>query len=75
MRPIGYPETSVRNYHYPLRNNPEEHNPHNGINFFVHSLNLIKANLGTMMELLFDPVQEQETFLFPGTSRQVVGLP
>ena len=24
MGPIGYPETSVRNYHYTLRNNPEE---------------------------------------------------
>ena len=23
--PIGYPETSVRNYHYSLRNDPEEH--------------------------------------------------
>jgi hypothetical protein len=21
--PVGYPETSVRNYHYLLRNNPE----------------------------------------------------
>jgi hypothetical protein len=28
MRPIGCPETSVRNYHYSLRNNPEEHNSH-----------------------------------------------
>jgi hypothetical protein len=25
MGPIGCPETSVRNYHYTLRNNPEEH--------------------------------------------------
>jgi hypothetical protein len=25
MGPIGCPETSVRNYHYSLRNNPEEH--------------------------------------------------
>ena len=25
MGPIGCPETSVRNYHYPLRNNPEDH--------------------------------------------------
>ena len=25
--PIGYPETSVRNYHYSLRNNPEERSP------------------------------------------------
>jgi len=24
MGQIGCPETSVRNYHYPLRNNPEE---------------------------------------------------
>ena len=24
MGPIGCPETSVRNYHYTLRNNPEE---------------------------------------------------
>ena len=24
MRPSGYPETSVRNYHYLLRKNPEE---------------------------------------------------
>ena len=28
MRPIGCPETSVRNYHYALRNNPEERSPH-----------------------------------------------
>jgi len=26
MGPIGCPETSVRNYHYSLRNNPEEGN-------------------------------------------------
>jgi hypothetical protein len=26
MGPIGFPETSVRNYHYLLRNNPEERN-------------------------------------------------
>jgi len=25
MGPIGCPETSVINYHYSLRNNPEEH--------------------------------------------------
>jgi len=24
MGPIGFPETSVRNYHYSLHNNPEE---------------------------------------------------
>jgi len=24
MRPVGYPETSVTNYHFSLRNNPEE---------------------------------------------------
>jgi hypothetical protein len=28
MGPIGCPETSERNYHYSLRNNPEEHSPH-----------------------------------------------
>jgi hypothetical protein len=28
MRPIGCPETSVRNYHFSLRNNSEEHSPH-----------------------------------------------
>jgi hypothetical protein len=26
--PIGCPETSARNYHYYLRNNPEEHSSH-----------------------------------------------
>jgi len=26
MAPIGCPKTSVRNYHYSLRNNPEERN-------------------------------------------------
>ena len=26
MGPLGYPETSVRNYHHSLRNNPEERN-------------------------------------------------
>jgi len=25
---IGFPETSVRNYHYSMRNNPEEHSSH-----------------------------------------------
>jgi len=28
MGPIGCPETSVRNYHYLLRNNPEERSSH-----------------------------------------------
>jgi len=28
MGPIGYLEKSVRNYHYSLRNNPEERNSH-----------------------------------------------
>ena len=28
MEPIGCPETSVRNYHYLLRNNPEERSSH-----------------------------------------------
>jgi hypothetical protein len=28
MGPIGCPETSVRNYHYSLRNNPEERSSH-----------------------------------------------
>jgi hypothetical protein len=28
MGPIGCPETSVRNYHYSLRINPEEHSSH-----------------------------------------------
>jgi len=27
MSPIGCPETSVRNYHYSLRNDPEERSP------------------------------------------------
>jgi hypothetical protein len=28
MGPIGFPEKSVRNYHYSLRNNPEERSSH-----------------------------------------------
>jgi hypothetical protein len=28
MGPIGCPETSVRNYHYSLRNNPKERSSH-----------------------------------------------
>jgi len=28
MGPIGCPEKSVRNYHYSLRNNPEERSSH-----------------------------------------------
>jgi hypothetical protein len=28
MLPTGYPETLARNYHYTLRNNPQEHTPH-----------------------------------------------
>ena len=44
MRPIGCPETSVRNYHYSLRNNAEErstyltnvaYDPINWLDFFV----------------------------------------
>ena len=35
MQAIGRPETSVRNYHYLLHNNPEEHS------------SLTRANLGT----------------------------
>jgi hypothetical protein len=53
---MGCPETSVRNYHHSQRNNPEEHGSHNGINFVVHSLILIKANPGILMELFFDPL-------------------
>jgi len=28
MGPIGFPKTSVRNYHYSLRNSPEERGSH-----------------------------------------------
>ena len=31
MGPIGCPETSVRNYHYSLRNDPEEHSSQCGL--------------------------------------------
>jgi len=64
MRPIVCPETSVRNYHYSLRNDHEEFSSNNGINFVVHSLILIKANPGILMDLLFDSLQEQEIVLF-----------
>jgi hypothetical protein len=34
--PIGCPETSVRNYHYALRNNPEEHSSHLSLGVELH---------------------------------------
>jgi len=35
MGPIVCPETSVRNYHYLLRNNPEENSSQRGAEFRV----------------------------------------
>jgi len=35
MRPIGCPETSERNYHYLLRNNPEERSSQTFLCFYV----------------------------------------
>jgi len=40
MGPVGYPETSVRNYHYWLRNCPEERGSH-----LLHSGSLKSRNL------------------------------
>ena len=33
MGPIGYPETSVKNYHYTLSDNPEDRRSHNMTQF------------------------------------------
>jgi hypothetical protein len=35
MGPIEFPETSVTNYHYSLRNNPEEHSSLSFFTFLV----------------------------------------
>jgi hypothetical protein len=64
MRPIGCLEISVRKYRYSLRNNPEQHSSHSGIDFVFHSLILIKANPDILMELWIDPLQEQGIILF-----------
>jgi hypothetical protein len=43
MGPMGCPETSVRNYHYSLRNNPEER---------ISSDNILIVTLGLLSRLL-----------------------
>ena len=46
MRPTGCPETSVRNYHYSLRNNPEERSSHllRGESLKSRTLLTVRAN-------------------------------
>jgi len=46
MGPIGCPETSVRDYHYPLHNNPEEHS------FAVNPLCCIQTIFEVICKLL-----------------------
>jgi len=41
MGQIGYPETSVRNHHYLLRNSPEERNSHLLLGKSVIAFNII----------------------------------
>ena len=38
MEPIGCPEMWVRNYHYLLRNNPEERSSHSKLDFTLYYL-------------------------------------
>ena len=38
MGPIGFPETSVKNYHYLLRDNTEEHTPEDGTERWSHNV-------------------------------------
>jgi hypothetical protein len=38
MGPICYPETSIRNYNYSLRNNPEEHSSHRTHYLYINAL-------------------------------------
>jgi hypothetical protein len=40
MEPIGGPEMSVRNYHYSLRNNPEEYIDESGEDINHYNLNV-----------------------------------
>ena len=40
MRPIGCSETSVRNYHYSLRNNPEERSPSSRVINVIYCIKL-----------------------------------
>ena len=48
MEPIGCPETSVRNYHYTLRNSPEVHGSHLIRGGSLKSRSLHKAVLKSM---------------------------
>jgi hypothetical protein len=74
MRWIGCLEISVRKYRYSLRNNPEQHSSHSGIDFVVHSLMLIKANSGILMVLWINPLQEQGIILVKDVQQMPKGV-
>ena len=46
MGPIGSPETSLRNYHYTLRDNSEESRSH----FLYHFIIFCKNNWGLILQ-------------------------
>jgi hypothetical protein len=54
METIGYPETSARNYHYSLRNNPEERSSH-----LLHGGSLISR----MVSVSFKEMQTEAKYM------------
>jgi len=68
MRPIDCPETSVSNYHYSLRNNPQERSP-----YLIEALHVfITSNLPTG-NALPHPTLSHNTHYFTFVSHTVYG--
>ena len=57
--PIGCPETSVRKYHYSLRNDPEESSSQVHIRFTVTVLILLDAHWDGMWQSVRDFINER----------------
>ena len=61
MGPIGFPETSARNYHYALRDNPEERNSHllRGRSLWSNTIAVISNTFTLFSSIVWDVVQRQ----------------
>jgi len=51
MGPIGFPKTSVRNYHYSLCNNPEEHSSHTV--FILTYVYVVRKEIMSLMRVYY----------------------
>ena len=52
MGPIGCPETSVRSYHYCLRDNPEERSSEGNLLFSEASISVLEPVCSTIQSVL-----------------------